>query len=209
MERRIWWASISIYIKIMLKEQKNPFCIVVCEGTSEVAYIRELNKFLREQEAHKMFIDKKVGTGDYHAVVKKYREVKKQNLKSHIEIWVDYDRYCRNDNHNEDDYADRNVSKIPNFLFNYHSFEDFFVMHYDDEVLNRWQGHFVSPLKSDMAESLLRQHLFPEYAKSSLLPDFVVSKEGLRNLFRHQQSQNCRFKSDFAAFLMKELQGII
>ena len=204
----------------MIKLSINPNYIVVCEGRSEFAYLNELNRFLRELgktkiKQTKMFIPKIVGTGDYYPVVKEFKKQKKENKNTPIAIWVDYDRYCRNDNHNKDDYADRNVSKIPNFLFNYHSFEDFFVMHYDDEVLNRWQdicqlqNHFTQPLKSDMAESLLRQHLFPEYAKSSLLPDFVVSKEGLSNLFRHQQSQTCRFKSDFAAFLMKELQGII
>lgn len=88
-------------------------------------------------------------------------------------------------------------------------------MHYDDNVVTRWQAicqdqnHFIYPLKSERAEFLLRQNLFSEYAKSSLIPDFVVSKESLNNLFRHQQSPTCRFKSDFAVFLMKELQDII
>lgn len=199
----------------MTKLLINPNYIVVCEGSSEFAYLNELNRFLRELGQTKMFIPKTVGTGDYYAVLKKYREVKKHNLKNHIAIWVDYDRYCRDDNHNRMEYTKRNISKIPTFLFNHHSFEDFFVMHYDDNVVSRWQticqaqNHFMNPLKSEIAESLLRKNIFPDYAKSSLLSDFVIGKDSLGNLFRHQQSQTCRFKSDFAAFLMKELQGII
>ena len=199
----------------MAKLSINPNYIIVCEGSSEFAYLNELNRFLRELGQTKMFIPKIVGTGDYYPVVKVFNSQRKENKNTLIAIWIDFDRYCRNDNHNREAYVNRNIPKIPAFLFNHHSFEDFFVMHYDDDIVNRWQdicqaqNHFTVPLKSDMAESLLRQHLFSEYAKSSLLPDFIVSKEGLNNLFRHQQSQACRFKSDFAAFLMKELQNII
>lgn len=199
----------------MTKLSVNPNYIVVCEGNSEFAYLNELNRFLRELGQTKMFIPKIVGTGDYYSVVKVFNNQRKENKNTPIAIWVDFDRYCRNDNHNKDAFRNRNISKIPEFLFNRHSFEDFFVMHYEDDILNRWQNicqtqnHFTCPLKSDMAESLLRQHLFPEYAKSSLLPDFIISKEQLNNLFRHQQSQTCDFKSDFAVFLMEELQDII
>lgn len=188
--------------------------IIVCEGNSENAYINILNRFLRDNYINKFFIPKPIGTGEYSSVIKKYKEVKSQNRKSSIIIWVDYDRYKRNDNHNRESY-ERKKDKIPDFKFNTYSFEDFFIMHYDDEIVNKWEeicknnGHFNQPMKSELAEDLLCNNIFSEYTKSSLLPSFLINAESLKNLFRHQKDPKCKFKSDFADFLIEQLEDSI
>ena len=190
--------------------------IVICEGKSETKYLQELNRFLREKSEDNfvVFLPKEVGTGHYNEVIKKYRnEFKKckskrnPNKKSNtdIEIWVDYDIYKRNEQKNYDKYK-KKPKGIPNFKFNYFNFEDFLIMHFNDDVLNEWKGicktnnHFNEPMKSEKYLKLIQQNIFADYDKSSLTNLFVFNKQALENLFKHNAEQS-EIKSDFAEFL--------
>ncbi len=95
----------------------NRIIIIVCEGPSERAYIQELNRFLKEEEIPVKFIGKSSGGGQYSIVVNEYKKVKKDNPRDEILIWVDKDRYLRNDANDMDNYL-KKPSNIPNFLFN-------------------------------------------------------------------------------------------
>ena len=199
----------------MPKDFIKPHHIIVCEGNSENAYINILNRFLRDNYINKSFIPKIVGTGEYSAVTRLFKQIKSNNKRNtSILIWIDHDRYKRNDNHNMESYVKKKAN-IPDFKFNKYSFEDFFIMHYNDDILNKWKeiceknNHFNLPMKSELAKDLLCKHIFPDYTKSSLLPSFVINEESLNNLFKHQKDPNCKFKSDFADFLMKELEEYI
>ena len=182
--------------------------IVICEGKkSEVKYLQELNRYLTEEYCiyYKKFICKPVGTGHFTEVVKKYRDERKLNKNTDIEIWVDYDIYKRNEQKNCDKYKKKSKG-IPNFKFNYFNFEDFLIMHFGDKVLNKWKeickanNHFNEPMKSDKYLKLIQKNIFSDYDKSSLTKLFVFNKQTLENLFKHNAEQS-EIKSDFAEFL--------
>jgi hypothetical protein len=48
--------------------------IILCEGESEIAYIQELNRYLRENECDFIFIPKLIGSGFFTDVHKKHKE---------------------------------------------------------------------------------------------------------------------------------------
>ena len=181
--------------------------IVICEGKSETKYLQELNRFLRENSTENsiVFVHKTVGTGHFTEVIKKYRSERKLNKKANIEIWVDYDIYKRNEQQNCDKYK-KKPKGISDFKFNYFNFEDFLIMHFNDDVLNKWKeickanNHFNEPMKSEKYLKLIQQNIFADYDKSSLTNLFVFNKQTLENLFKHNAEQS-EFKSDFAEFL--------
>lgn len=84
--------------------RQNRNIIIVCEGASEKAYIQELNRYLEEEDIPLHFIPRPSNGGQYSPVVKKYMEVRKENRAASILIWVDWDRYQRNDNADLDNY---------------------------------------------------------------------------------------------------------
>jgi hypothetical protein len=105
------WEGLLMYIQ-------NRNIIIVCEGPSEKAYIQELNRYLEEEDIPLHFIPRSSNGGQYSPVVKKYREVRKDNRTARIRIWVDWDRYRRNDNADMDNYRKKS-NDIPDFLFSY------------------------------------------------------------------------------------------
>ncbi len=182
--------------------------IIICEGRkSEVKYLQELNRYLTEEYCvyYKKFVCKPVGTGHYNEVVKKYKEERKLNKKANIEIWIDYDIYKRNELKNFYKY-DNKSRGIPNFRFNYFNFEDFLIMHFNDDILNKWKkicktnNHFYEPMKSGLYIKLIKENIFSDYDKSSLTKEFKINNDSLMNLFKHNDEQS-EIKSDFANFL--------
>ena len=55
--------------------------IIVCEGSSEVAYLQELNRLLREKEIPLVYIHKSCDGGQYSKVVRTYKKAKKESSK--------------------------------------------------------------------------------------------------------------------------------
>jgi hypothetical protein len=126
---------------------QNKCIIIVCEGNSELAYIQELNRLMREMELNAVFRPISVGTGFYTAVQTKYREVKRANPRAEIYIWVDSDIYERNERDCNTAYNHRPAG-VPVFLFSQKNFEDFLATHLSSEKLQQWlevcrqNGHF-------------------------------------------------------------------
>lgn len=181
--------------------------IIFCEGESEYAYIQELNRFLRENEYGFAFVPKVIGTGVYSEVLAKYKEEHKDNPRTLLRIMLDDDIYVRNDNDRERENSVK-LSGSPIrelFLFNVHNFEDFMVMHCDDEVLNRWlttcvaENHQKVPMHSVKYMPLI-QCFFPGYEKGSC-PLSPIRKDMLDNLFNHNDAAAIFLKSGFATFL--------
>jgi len=179
--------------------------IIICEGHSEVAYIQQLNRLLRESGVQVILHPKRVGTGLYSSVMKKYRAEKKQNPRTEIRVWVDYDLYARNDRNCMVNY-NKTKDKIP-FMFNVQNFEDFLALHLDDEKLRNWLGickandHFNVPMHSDVYVPFVQQHLFSNYKKGDL--PFELTLEMVKNLFRHHTNSEIQLKSYFTEFLEK------
>ncbi len=132
---------------------QNKTIIIVCEGASEKAYIQELNRYLEEEDIPLHFIPRPSNGGQYSPVVQKYKEVRKHNKTTRILIWVDWDRYQRNDNSDMDNYR-KKPGDIPDFLFSHMNFEDFLSMHRDRAEMERWgtscvgRDHFTTPSHS-------------------------------------------------------------
>lgn len=183
--------------------------IIICEGNSEYAYIQKLNRFLSENGYDFTLIAKRVGTGHYKEVQKKYNIERKNNPKLPIEIWVDKDTYIRNDEGDGDKYAQK-PSKIPDFLFSVMNFEDFLALHTDKDILENWfqicsrNKHHITPLKESEYLPLVKEHLFPNYNKGDI--PFEITSEKLEQLFKQKSSQNYFFRCGFADLLEKLIQ---
>jgi len=195
---------------------------VVCEGRSEYVYLKNLQRFLETQSDDwdfplQVFPDNRAETngGDYRIVVSNYKDQRRGNRRAQIEVWVDYDLYVRNDRENMTKYQAKPPG-IPDFKFSFHNFEDFLVMHMEDETVERWRsifgqaGHFKTPLHSCDYIPLLRT-LIPEYKKGELSVD--ITAESLKRLKRNQNMLNplgvppddLHFGS-FAVFLIKQIE---
>ncbi len=163
--------------------------IIVCEGESEWAYLQRLQGFLDDQELPPDTFETPlqfivparviVKNGSFGKMKSRYNKTRKENKNAAIEIWCDFDLYNRNDNGCADNYAAK-TDGIPDFLFSFHNFEDFFALHFDGGELDEWlrfggpagQRHFTTPLHSDGYLQEIKR-IFPGYAKGGLPADFV------------------------------------
>lgn len=173
--------------------------LVVCEGKSEKIYLQELNRFLEDNDYPFSFIPKPIGSGHYVQAIKTYNQEKKKSPKDNIIIWLDKDTYIRNDRNDKDNYERSEKQSL--FFFSYYNFEDFLVMHLDEEQVLQWQricdqqAHFQCPLYSEQVERLIKQHIFPDYQKGQI--PFEITEKHITNLVKNQNNPAIKFKSDF------------
>lgn len=198
--------------------------IIVCEGESEWAYLQRLQSFLDSQPLAdgafepplRLIAPERVIVkgGSFGKLKRRYNLTRTQNKKSSIQIWADFDLYHRNDNHCADLYA-RKTAGIPDFLFSYHNFEDFFALHWDGDSFQEWlrfgnRGHFTTPLHADGYLPEIKR-IFPGYAKGNLSVDFVswISLKNLKRNKSHQPRSNphdLQGLGRFADFLIAEIE---
>jgi len=192
---------------------------IICEGKSEFAYIQELLRYIRDNDLKVKFTLRpyNAGGGDYNSLVEEYTKQKntRKNDTNFI-IWCDDDIYLRNDNGNKDSYA-RKGKDVPDFSFNTHNFEDFLIMHLEDDILNKWVAvcnigkHFQKPLyakgKGGYEQLLADKEIFytkasnKKYIKGELPDTFEITEKGLQNLFKRQEDNKVFFKSAFIDFI--------
>ena len=199
--------------------------IIVCEGESEWAYLQRLNSFLEKQastngefEPALLFIPPKSAiakNGTFGKLKSRYNQTRVANKKnSSIQIWADFDLYHRNDKSCADHYSQKSAG-IPDFLFSYHNFEDFFALHAEGDPFEQWlhfgqRGHFATPLHADGYFPEIKR-IFPHYGKGELSPDFITW-ESLKNLKRNKSQQpssnphNLQGIRSFADFLINEIE---
>lgn len=179
---------------------------VACEGKSEKAYLAELNRLFRETGTPLILKDEVAGGGFYPLAEAAYKRAQKKSgtRGQHAGqgtpwVWVDSDLYERNDRASGDLYTSR-PRGIPTFLFSHHNFEDFLVLHLEDEQVEHWvnlcNGGTV-PLHERNYLPLLAS-LFPDYAKPSLpAPLTPLTPALLANAYRHSQNPAIPFRCDF------------
>lgn len=201
--------------------------IIVCEGESERAYLQRLQGFLDDQalppntfETPLRFIapvSALAKTGSFGKLKTTYNKTRGANRNASIQIWADFDLYHRNDQNCAGEYAAKPAG-IPDFLFSFHNFEDFFALHFDGPELVEWLQfgstvglrHFITPLHSNGYLPEI-QRIFPSYTKGGL-PASFVSWASLRNLranLCHQPVSNPHsFQGvrSFAEFLIGEIE---
>lgn len=183
---------------------QNRIYILVCEGESEVAYIQELNRLFRELEIKVALKPVPVGTGFYGKVVATYKKTRKNNPRTPIHIWVDWDIYARNDRDCWTSYS-RKPSGIPDFCFFRQNFEDFLATHLTETELIRWlevchqAGHLRLPLHSEEYLPLFKSNLFPSYSKGNL--PFELTEGKIRQMLENQSKQEMPLSSEVAEFI--------
>lgn len=163
--------------------------IIICEGESERAYLQRLQSFLDAQplvvenqlDTPLRFIVPErviVKTGTFGKLKSRYNATRKSNKKApSIQIWADFDLYHRNDKSCATLYAAKTAG-VPDFLFSFHNFEDFFALHWSGERFEAWlefgnRGHFAIPLHSDGYVPEIKK-IFPEYEKGTLPAGFIT-----------------------------------
>ncbi len=188
----------------------NQYLIIVCEGLSEYAYIQELNRTLRELGVRAVLHPVCIGSGFYAKAVAKFRQVKKDNPRDTIHIWVDYDIYARNERNCRDEY-ERRPQGIPAFLFSRQNSEDFLATHLDATRLRTWVNHcrqtrhLETPLPTSRHIPLFRDVLFQNYEKGNL--PFAFSTTTLRQMLENQAKGDMPFHCDFAELIRHLLAG--
>lgn len=186
--------------------KRRGFYLIVCEGDSEVAYVQELARLARENEWDVVFKAKlSEGGGELSALTKACKGTDRESTR----VMVDWDRFERNERKCREKYADIR-ERLPKFLFQYHNFEDFLLMHFPAEVGAAWRTyaarHFERPLTADDYVPLLKafaeEHKealgwFLDYEKGSAFP---LTQAHLDNLFQNNTKDGLP-RSDFARFL--------
>lgn len=178
--------------------------LIVCEGFSEKAYLQELNRYLDDNNYPFTFVAKPIKNGHFKPAQIKFNEVRKQNPKDKIYIWVDKDTYIRNDEGDREKYNKRSKN-LPDFLFNYNNFEDFLTMHMPDNIVAKWQeicrkkNHFEAPLHADIYIPLYKQNVIASYEKANM--PFSITEEKLTCALKNQEDASVLFKSDFLDLL--------
>ncbi len=181
--------------------------LVVCEGKSEKTYIQTLNRFLDDNGYNFTLLAKVVNTGHCTEVIKKYKDVRKDNPRGDIVIWVDKDIYTRNEQNDAVRYQNK-PKNIPDFFFSIQNFEDFLALHLDEERVQKWHqscsahNHLLCPMTENVYLPLVQQHLFPDYSKGEL--PFEISHKILQTLFKNNHKFiDC--KCDFATFIEEKM----
>ena len=199
--------------------------IIVCEGESEWVYLQRLLSFLEQQpsadgefEPALQFLAPKrviVKGGTFGKLKSRYNETRRASRRNtSIQIWADFDLYHRNDQSCADHYSQK-TDGIPDFLFSFHNFEDFYALHWDGAPFQQWlqfgqRGHFRTPLHSGDYLPEIKQ-IFPGYGKAALPPDFITW-ESLKNLKRNKSQQpstnphNLQEIRSFADFIIAEIE---
>jgi hypothetical protein len=137
--------------------------LIVCEGQSEWAYLQRLQSFLDDQpvppgsfETPLRFIGPKnaiAKTGSFGKLKSAFNRTRTGNPQVRsIQVWADFDLYHRNDCSCAANYAAKTPG-IPDFLFSFHNFEDFYALHFAGDALSEWVKfggaaglrHFTAP----------------------------------------------------------------
>jgi len=148
--------------------------------------------------------------GSFKTLARQFSGVRRENKRSDIRVWADFDLYHRNDNRCADLYREK-AAGIPDFHFSFYNFEDFYALHLDELQHQAWlafgrQGHFDEPLHSVGYLPGFTQFVVG-YAKGAIPPDFI-SWESLSNLKRNKANrptsnpQNLAGIKCFADFLV-------
>ena len=179
---------------------------VICEGSSENAYLQSLNRILRCTNYSwnvGPFIPRVAHQGYYGSVIAKLKEEQQRNRKSTFHVWVDRDIYIRNTKNSQTNYQQK-PKNIPNFFFSTMNFEDFLMLHCKDSLLNEWiaicvqHHHFNNPMTEADYMPLYRS-LLPNYKKGELPFDLTKDRVSLM-LDRLERPKN-PFANDFGMFL--------
>ena len=194
--------------------ETNQYYLIICEGASEVAYVQELNRFLSENGCALTLGVKDAQGGSFKKIRLLCRSL--HIRMGNVFVMVDRDIYFDEASANRKQY-EKEMDKLPKFLFQYYNFEDFLLMHCSPEIVLKWRdrvkdkGHFVTPLSAREYEPIFSEFIheytdelkfMQEWQKGDM--PFEITKERLMNLFANQGEAGLP-RSEFAEFLMRRI----
>ena len=164
-----------------------------CEGDTEYNYIKELNRFLRDE-----------GCDDYNLIPQEidftadnFLSVAKKEIRSlngnfyQVYFWIDFDIFKRKGMNKNNIQASINKIPIPRALklknkqiivaFNIMNGEDFLVLHCDYGDIGKWEricasnNHFNNPMVAATYCPLFEKAIIPGYRKGVIPQDFINS----------------------------------
>ena len=183
---------------------------IICEGSSENAYLQSLNRILRCTNYSwdvGPFIPRVAHQGYYGSVIAKLKEEQQRNRKSTFHVWVDRDIYIRNTKNSQTNYQQK-PKNIPNFFFSTMNFEDFLMLHCEDSLMDKWiaicvqHQHFNTPM-TDADYMPLYRLLLPDYKKGEL--PFDLTKDRVTLMLDRLKRPKNPFANDFCMFLSTAL----
>lgn len=175
---------------------------LVCEGKSEMAYLKELNRFLRENNYLCSFSIEIAGSGFYRDVKKAIKIKKEKERKiDRIIVWIDKDIYLRGD-----DTLPKFIPSCIDIKFSYMNYEDFLTLH-DLIWLKKWTSicqsynHFITPMHRNVYEPLFKSNICNNYKKGDM--PFEINDNRLNQLFLNNESgiRNNQIHSDIVDFV--------
>lgn len=188
---------------------------IICEGDSECAYVNQLCRLLLASGVQENFQAIPVGGGDFKLILGACKANKYTSRLPFFKVMLDYDRYKRNDRDCNKRYeAAKKKIKLPDFLFQHHTFEDFLLMHCSVDIVRAWQvfakAHFFNtPLTKgpyiERLKAFAQQHpgelAWVTSYKKGEFPFSELTLDHLRNLFANNTTAALPPYSDFATFL--------
>lgn len=172
---------------------------IICEGVSEVAYLRQWNRILSEGGAPVSFHAIDAGGCRPALFQRAYRE-HRFNRRDKVSLLMD-----------DDCYPPGGLGVLSNcrVFLNTQNFEDFLSLHLPFEQAAQWcnlcvaRNHFQVPMRAAEYMQLFQQ-ILPDY-KKSCLPTHFLTPERLNNLQHNVESRKLHQKSTFAQFLIREM----
>lgn len=182
---------------------------IICEGSSEVAYLNELNKYIRSFGFGEHFSIKTYnlngvfpyGKSPYKHVKNEYdKAIKNKQEADEVFVWLDNDVFKRGELLK--DALQQKLKGFSGMKYNYENFEDFLVMHLLDKQVQDWheicvkERHFDIPMFGEKVGKLITS-IIPGYAKGSLSQAIQINGEFLNRLYKNQENSKIKFTSDF------------
>jgi hypothetical protein len=192
---------------------------VICEGNSEENYIRELNKFFRENSVNCSFEPynlKGIIPKTFSKIKEIYGKVlnEKINRSEEIIFWIDDDVFKREELNKQKIRECFNRLQGGNrvrFCYNYENFEDWLAMHLEEEAFLSYydecnqRGHFEKPMSKKEYEPLIKK-VMSFYEKSKLPNEFELNKNTLETALARNFSKKYKSKCDLAEIIGKILK---
>jgi hypothetical protein len=202
---------------------------IICEGKSEVSYIERLNRFFDNNDINCSFktynlrgvvpVKDKSEKSSYTKILNIYRnEVLFSKEKGELVIlWLDDDMFIEK-TLNKDRLRSQFSKECGNnqiiFCYNYENFEDFLVMHLEEDVFLSYyrecdaKQHFKKPLRANEYSIIMEQYAFKNYNKGKLPDNFIIDENSLKNASERNNNNNYKCSCDLLRIIMKEISKI-
>ena len=183
--------------------------LILCEGKTEHNYIQLINKLLNNKGNYSVRFTaiNLDGLSFKNYKDKIYSKLKYSKIKAFdkIFVWIDFDIFKRS---GSDCNALKEkilaLRKNPKVLFNYMNGEDFLILHYSGDEIQKWteicnkNNHFKIPLHGDEYVKLFKENIDSNYRKGGFSD---LNLEKIKKVLELIQLTDYPQKSDISEIL--------